>query len=99
METSSNAVHTNDDHASETTNVDKAKERPPRKRQRLSAYEVSKIIVKKNIKDRTELMAFANSQRQEGKTDLAEFVLIRGTKRVNEVITCSEVTFRQRCNL
>lgn len=87
LETSSNAVHTNNEHASETTNVDKAKEGRRRKRQRLSAYEVSKIIVKKNIKDRTELMAFANSQRQEGKTDLAEFVLNRGTKIVNEVIS------------
>ena len=87
LETSSNAVHTNDDHASETTNVDNAKEHRPRKRQRLSAYKVPEIIVKKNIKDRAELMAFANSQRQEEKTDLAEFVLNRGTKIVNEVIS------------
>ena len=35
--TSSNAVHIIDDHVSETTNVDKAKQGGPRKRQRLSA--------------------------------------------------------------
>ena len=34
-----------------------------------------------------ELTAFANSQRQEGKTDLAEFVLNRGSKIVNKVIS------------
>ena len=50
LETSSNAVHTNDDHATETTNVDKAKEGRPTKRQRLSAYEVSEIIVRKILK-------------------------------------------------
>ena len=32
-------------------------------------------------------MALANSQRREGKTNLAEFVLNRGTKMVNEVIS------------
>ena len=60
--------------------ADKAKEGRTRKRQRLTSYEVSQIIVDKNIQDRTELIAFANIQKREGKTDLAEFVLNCGTK-------------------
>ncbi|CAB4033143.1 Hypothetical predicted protein [Paramuricea clavata] len=84
---SSNAVQTENEHASEIANACKAKEGRPRKRQRLTSYQVSQIIVDKNIQDRTELMAFANIQKREGKTDLAEFVLNRGTKVVNIVIS------------
>jgi hypothetical protein len=87
LATSSNAVQTEDEHASETANAYIAKEGRPRKRQRLTSYQVSQIIVDENIQDRTELMALANIQKREGKTDLAEFVLNRGTKVVNEVIS------------
>ena len=38
------------------------------------------------MRNRTELLAFSNQQRQEGKTDLAEFIVNRGKKVVNEVI-------------
>lgn len=57
-----------------------------KKRKRLSAYEVSEIILSKGLRDRTELLAFSNQQREEGKTDLAEFIVNRGKKVVNEVI-------------
>ena len=58
-----------------------------KKRKRLSAFEVSEIILSNELRDRTELLAYANMQRQEGKTDLAEFVMNRGTKVVNELIS------------
>jgi hypothetical protein len=32
-------------------------------------------------------MAFANAQKREGKTELAEFIMNRATKAVNEIIT------------
>ena len=40
------------------------------KRKRLSAYELSEVILSKNIKTRTELLAFARQQKVEGKTDI-----------------------------
>ena len=52
----------------------------------MSAYEVSEFILSKALRDRTELLAFSNQQREEGKTDLAEFIVNRGKKVVNEVI-------------
>jgi predicted ATPase with chaperone activity len=47
-------------------------------------------------------MAFASAQKKEGKTDLAEFIINRGTKVVNEIITNAwhmenaEETMRQK---
>ena len=52
----------------------------------MSAYEVSKIILSKGLRNRTELLAFSNQQREEGKTNLAEFIVNHGKKVVNEVI-------------
>ena len=57
-----------------------------KKRKHLSAYEVSEIILSKGLRDQPELLAFSNQQREEGKTDLAEFIVNRGKKVVNEVI-------------
>ena len=45
-----------------------------KKRKRLSAYEFSETIVSKGLKIRTDVLAFANMQKNEGKTDLAEFI-------------------------
>ena len=56
---------------------------------RLSSFEVSKIIIDKGIRNRTELLALANVQKAEGKTDLAEFVFNRGNRVVEEVIATS----------
>ena len=47
---------------------------------------MSEIIVEKGIKTRTELLALANEQKMEGKTDIAEFVVNRGPKVVAEVL-------------
>ena len=54
---------------------------------RLSCYEVSNIIVEKKIQNRTELLTLASAQKAEGKTDLAEFVMNRGNRVVEECIS------------
>ncbi|PIK34127.1 hypothetical protein BSL78_29050 [Apostichopus japonicus] len=59
---------------------------PLKKRKRLSAFDVSQMVVQRNIKTRTELLALAEMQKREGKTDLAEFVVNRGQKCVAEAI-------------
>ena len=59
------------------------------KKKRLSAFDVSEIVVQHNIKTRTQLLALANQQKQEGKTDLAEFIVNRGAKCVDEAIRVS----------
>ena len=71
-------------HCKPTT--DNSVEKHANRRKRLSSYEVSQIILSNNLKDRTELMAHANMQKNEGKTDLAEFVINRGNKVINELI-------------
>ena len=53
----------------------------------MSVFEVSEIAVGKGIKTRTELLALANEQKQEGKTDLVEFILNRGPKAVAEALS------------
>ena len=53
---------------------------------RLSASDVSEIVVEKKVKTSTELLALANNQKLEGKTDLAEFVVNCGIKVVDETI-------------
>jgi pterin-4a-carbinolamine dehydratase len=57
-----------------------------KKRKRLSAFEFSQIIVEKGLKNRTDALAFAQIQKDEGKPNLAEFIVNRGVKTVNEVI-------------
>ena len=79
--TSDEDYETTDDEISET-NAKGAK----RKKERISYYEMSEIIVAKNIKTRTELLAPAREQKLEGKTDIAEFIVNRGSKVVAEVL-------------
>ena len=79
--TSAVDYETTDDEISET-NAKGAK----RKKKRISSYEMSEIIVAKNIKTRTELLALAREQKLEGKTDIAEFIVNRGSKVVAEVL-------------
>ena len=52
----------------------------------MSSYELAEIVEAKKIKSYTELLAFAREQKLEGKTDVAEFVLNRGSKVVAEVL-------------
>ena len=54
---------------------------------RLSCYEVSNIILEKKIQNRTEILVLASAQKAEGKTDLAEFVMNRGNRAVEECIS------------
>ena len=56
------------------------------KHKRLSNLDVSDFIVKYKIKSETALLAVANEQRQEGKKDLANYVLSRNTKSLNDVM-------------
>ena len=58
----------------------------PMKRVRLTNLDVSNSIVEKEVKTTTELMAMAKEQSDEGKTDLAEFVLRKEQKGLSELI-------------
>ena len=62
--------------------------RPDKKlrRSRLSVFEVSEIAVGKGIKPRTWLLALANKQKQEGKTDLTWLKILQKAKEG----TCSD---------
>ena len=57
-----------------------------KKLKRLSNLDVSDFIMKYKIKSETALLAVANEQRQEGKKDLANYVLSRNTKSLSDVI-------------
>jgi len=52
----------------------------------LSVFEVSEIIVKRNIKSLTELQALAFEQKQEGKTVLAEFLVTHTPRAVVAIL-------------
>lgn len=67
-----------------------------KKCQRLSVFDVVQIIQSRKITSRVQLMALAARWKDEGKTDLAEFVANRGPKIVNEALeTAQELTFAQ----
>ena len=95
-----------DSASGEEASTSKGAAKPSAKRrrsQRLSAFEVSNIVISKEIKTRIELLALASAQKAEGKTDLAEFIVNRGSKVVEEVIAtawemekASEVLQRRR---
>ena len=60
-----------------------------RKRKRspsLTAFDVSQLVVQKNLKTRLELVAYADRQRQEGKSDLLRFIVNKGKRVVQEVL-------------
>ena len=63
-----------------------------KRKKKLSAYDVSQIILAEGIRTRVELLAFANTQKAEGKTDLAEFIVNRGAKCVAETIEVNVIT-------
>ena len=69
------------------TNTGQNNLEPDSKRmKRLSNIDVSELIVKYNIKNQTELLAIANEQKEEGKKDLAGFVLSRSSKSPDELV-------------
>ena len=51
-----------------------------RRKRRLSNFDVSEVILKNGVKKETELLALANEQKEEGKIDLAEWVLGKSSK-------------------
>ena len=57
-----------------------------KKIRKLSNIEVSEFIVKNNIKNETALLAIADAQSVEGKKDLANYVICRSSKSLNELI-------------
>jgi len=56
------------------------------KTKRLSCVDVSDFIVKHNVKTETELFAQASLQKEAGKKDLANFVMSRSSKALQDVI-------------
>ena len=58
----------------------------PKKKLKLDIIQVYDIIVEKGLKTEQELFVLARSQREEGKTDLLEFILKLSNKRRSEII-------------
>ena len=79
----SNAVDNENEQTPDSESADGRK----RKRKRMSIFDVSQLAVSKKIRTRLELLAFANEQKREGKTDLAQFIANRGSKAVEEALT------------
>ena len=52
----------------------------------MTSYELSEILLAKNITTKTELLALARKQKMEGKTDLGELIVNRGPRVVAEVL-------------
>ena len=73
-------------HTQVNTDSDADHNKAKRTRKRMTSYELAEIALAKNIKSRTELLAFARQQKLEGKTDIAEFIVNRGAKVVSEVL-------------
>lgn len=59
---------------------------PKTKNRRLSNLEVSRVLIEKNLHNEIDLLALAEQQKQEGKTNLAEFVLTKNQKALNDLI-------------
>lgn len=58
-----------------------------KKSKKLTPSEVSNIIRTKHIETKCELYALAETQRKEGKTDLYDFIITKGSKKVSDLIT------------
>ena len=84
----SNKKHSDDDQESDD-NKDSdlhTSIRSTRKRKRLMRFEVTEIIVKKNMKLLEELQALAHQQKKEGKTDLVESLVNRLPRAVTDIL-------------
>ena len=69
--------------AQTTAGLSKGKKR----KMRMSSFDLSEIIIRKGIKTRSELLAYANQQKSQGKYDIAEFIVNRCPRVVAEVLT------------
>ena len=70
-----------------TKDKKKAKGVGKTKKKRLTPLDVSKIILNKNIRTENELLALAQEQREQGKTDLVAFILNRSPKTLADILT------------
>lgn len=77
---SGSIMMTKEPHAKTTPKTTKA----TKNCKRLSAFEVSEIIVYKNLRNSTEILVFANSHKKKGKTNVAEFIVNRAVNVVHE---------------
>ena len=57
-----------------------------RKKAKLDNLIINEAILQNHIKNTTQLLALANVQKNNGKTDLATFILDKGVKKVGELI-------------
>ena len=64
------------DDASETCHESDSKGK--KRKKRLSSFELSEIIVAKEVKTRMQLLAYTNNQKCERKNVIAEFIINRG---------------------
>lgn len=60
-----------------------------RQKKRLSALDVSQIIVEKSIHNITDLHALAKDQKDEGKTDLTQFIVSRTPRVLDDLLKSS----------
>lgn len=84
------AAHPVLDNPPQTQTALEALTQPERKRQkkhRLTNYEVGEVVRANNLKTRLQLLAFADAQREEGKTDIAQFIMNRSKKVIEELVT------------
>ena len=69
-----------------TTEQSAAETKSKAKVRRLSNFDVSEFMVKNQIKTDTQLFAEAHKQKDDGKTELANFVLNRSTKAIQDLL-------------
>ena len=72
--------------SSTSTGDDNERAKVPKNVKRISNLEVSEFVAANQVKDYTELLALAETQKNEGKKELANFILSRSTKVVEELI-------------
>ena len=70
------------DEGQPSENTARGRKRAPR----LTAYDVSQMVVEKGFHSRLQFLAYAEQQRREGKSDLLRFIVNRGKRAVEEAI-------------
>ena len=91
----SNETPNSDDSESDRMKIN---QRLTQEKKRLSAFELSEIVVEKGIKSVTELQALAKKQKIEGKTDLAEFIVNRAPRVVSDIVKTAWDMEKRRCH-
>ena len=61
-------------------------DRPKRRQKGLKAFDVCEIIQNKHIKNETELLALAQEQKNEGKSDLAAYIVSRTPRAIADLL-------------